>query len=335
MVLDEGGMGLTTMGDVVYARPGIAEKGYMDVKLVIEVKGGHSSRPPAHSGIGIMAELIVALEGHPFIPILTRKNPLRGYLECQAKFSPREVEPWLFRALIDDEDGVSIRRWLSEERGPMARFSMQTSQAVDIVRGGDKVNALPEAVTATVNYRIASHNSLEMVKNQIADLLVPLAHKHGLKLRHFGQDHDDEHPATDTANSTTGTLSLFSFNDLSPSPISPTAPTNKVWNLFSATIRQVFENTTTLAGKTVIPVGDIMQGNTDTIHYWNLTRNIYRFSPAREGTRIGIHTVDERVDMMAHVEGMRLYYGQLTRIRSETNILYKFGQGCKLYFIFS
>lgn len=78
-----------------------------------------------------------------------------------------------------------------------------------------------------------------------------------------------------------------------------------------------------------------MQGNTDTIHYWNLTRNIYRFSPAREGTRIGIHTVDERVDMMAHVEGMRLYYGQLTRIRSETNILYKFGQGCKLYFIFS
>lgn len=89
MVLDEGGMGLTTLGDVVYARPGIAEKGYFDAKLVIEVKGGHSSRPPAHSGIGIMAELIVALEGHPYTSVLTVQNPLRGYLEYQAKFSHR------------------------------------------------------------------------------------------------------------------------------------------------------------------------------------------------------------------------------------------------------
>ena len=53
-----------------------------------------------------------------------------------------------------------------------------------------------------------------------------------------------------------------------------------------------------------------MQGNTDTIQYWNLTRNIYRFSPAREGTRFGVHTVDEHIDMMAHLEGMRLYYGE-------------------------
>lgn len=334
MVLDEGGMGLTTVGGVVYARPGIAEKGYMDAKLVIEIKGGHSSRPPAHSGIGIMAELIVALEEHPYAPVLTMKNPLKGYLECQAKFSPREVEPWLTRALLDDEDGVSIGRRLSEERGPMARFSMQTSQAVDIVRGGDKVNALPETVTATVNYRIAPHNSLKMVKNQITDLLGPIAHKHGLKLQYFGQNHSDDHSATDVTKYSTGTLFLYSLNDLPPSPISPTAPNIKVWNLFSATIRQVFENTTTLAGKTVIPVGDIMQGNTDTIHYWNLTRNIFRFSPAREGTRKGIHTVDERVDMMAHVEGMRLYYGQLTRLRSVTTFSCKIVADDKGYYLF-
>ena len=315
MVLDEGGMGLTTMGNVVYARPGIAEKGSMDVKLVIQVKGGHSSRPPAHSGIGIMAELIVALEGHPYAPVLTMTNPFKGYLECQAKFSPHEVEPWLPRALLDDEDGVGIGRRLSKERGPMARFSMQTSQAVDIIRGGDKVNALPETITATINYRIASHNSLEMVTNQVVDLLGPIADKHGLNLQTFGQEHSNKHPAADAAISSKGALSLHSLYKRSPSPISPTSPNDKVWNLFSATIRQVFENTTTLAGKMVVPVGDIMQGNTDTIHYWNLTRNIFRFSPAREGTRKGIHTVDERVDMIAHVEGMRLYYGQLTGIR--------------------
>ena len=53
-----------------------------------------------------------------------------------------------------------------------------------------------------------------------------------------------------------------------------------------------------------------MQGSTNTIQYWNLSRNIYRFSPAREGTRFGVHTINEHIDMMTHVDGMRLYYGK-------------------------
>ena len=69
MILGEGDMGLTTVGDYVYARPAVAEKGYMDAVLTLEVPGGHSSRPPPHSGIGIMAEMIVALEGNPFQPV--------------------------------------------------------------------------------------------------------------------------------------------------------------------------------------------------------------------------------------------------------------------------
>lgn len=307
MVLDEGGMGLTTVGDVVYARPGVAERGYMDAELILEVQGGHSSQPPAHSGIGIMAEMIMALEEYPYAPMLTAQNPLKRYLECQAKFSPREIEPWLLDELLDEEDGTKIGRRLSEARGPMVRFSMQTSQAVDIIRGGDKVNALPETVTTIVNYRIAPHNSLVGVKSRISQLLGAIAHDHGLKLQDF--HHNDEQSATET-NTSSGTLALRSLNDLPPSPITPTDLDNKAWHLFSATIRQVFENTTTLDGRTVVPVGDIMQGNTDTIHYWNLTPNIYRFSPAREGTRLGIHTIDERVDMTAHAEGMRLYYGK-------------------------
>ena len=307
MVLDEGGMGLTTVNEVVYARPGVAERGYMDAELILEVNGGHSSQPPVHSGIGIMAEMIMALEKHPYAPVLTRQNPLRGYLECQGKFSPHEIEPWLLWDLLNEKDGKRIGRKLSDSRGPMVRFSMQTSQAVDIIRGGDKVNALPETVKAIVNYRIAPHDSLSVVKGRISKLLGKVAHHHGLKLRDF---HHKDELTTNSANTSAGTLTLRSLNDLPPSPITPTDADNKVWHLFGATIRQVFQNTSTLAGKAVLPVGDIMQGNTDTIHYWNLTPNIYRFSPAREGTRLGIHTIDERVEMTAHAEGIRLYYGK-------------------------
>jgi Gly-Xaa carboxypeptidase len=50
-----------------------------------------------------------------------------------------------------------------------------------------------------------------------------------------------------------------------------------------------------------------MAGNTDTKFYWGLSRSIYRFSPAREGGRANAYTVDERVGMMEHVEGVRFF----------------------------
>lgn len=37
---------------------------------------------------------------------------------------------------------------------PETRSMLGTTQAVDIVRGGVKINALPETVKAVVNYRI-------------------------------------------------------------------------------------------------------------------------------------------------------------------------------------
>lgn len=312
-ILDEGGMGLNTVGNVVYARPGVAEKGYMDALLTLEVGGGHSSRPPVHSGIGIMAEIVVALEQHPFTPILTHENPFKGYLECQAKHSPQDLESWLGQDLARKDDGSAIGKRLADGRGPEIRFSMQTSQAIDVIRGGDKVNALPESVSATINYRIAPHDSLNAVKSHITEVVQPIAGKYGIKVSDFYDSSKKRNgPALKDASdcsSPLGTLYLKSLNDLAPSPVSSTKVQNDVWRYFSATIQQVFEDTESLSGKTVIPVGDLMQANSDTIHYWNLTKNIYRFSPAREGTQFHLHAVDEHVDMTAHVEAMRFYYG--------------------------
>jgi Gly-Xaa carboxypeptidase len=48
LVVNEGGMGVESYGDYVYALPAVAEKGYLDVYLTLEVIGGHSSRPPTH-----------------------------------------------------------------------------------------------------------------------------------------------------------------------------------------------------------------------------------------------------------------------------------------------
>jgi len=307
MIMDEGGMGLESYGHFVYALPAVTEKGFLNVILTLEVNGGHSSRPPEHTAIGIMAEIIVALEQNPFKPRLTKENPFRGFLECQVRYTPHEVESWLKDALLKGDDEFKIGNRLAEARGKEVRFSIQTSQAVDIIQSGEKSNQLPESVRTVVNYRIAPHDSLASVKNRIVDVVSPIANKHGIHVRGFEctASPDEVHP------SFTEKLNLSSMLDLSPSPISPTSPTNPVWALFAGVIRQVFESTSSFSGKTVVPVGDIMTGNTDTTHYWNLTKNIYRFTPARAGTRKGVHTVDERIEMKAHVEGMRVYYDMM------------------------
>lgn len=309
MILDEGGMGLEIVGDYVYALPAVAEKGFLDVILTLEVNGGHSSRPPEHSGIGIMSEIIVALEQNPFTPRLTETNPFRGFLECQVRYTPKQVEGWLKDALLKGDDEVSIGTRLAEARSKEVRFSMQTSQAVDIINAGEKSNQLPETIRTVINYRIAPHDSIDIVKKHVEDVVSPIVKKHGIAVRGFdGQSNDEDETIAET-------LILTSKDDLSPSPISPTSLTSPAWSLFSSIIRSVFEDASDMKGKTVVPVGDIMTGNTDTVHYWNLTRNIYRFTPARAGARKGVHAVDERIQMRAHVEGMRVYYDLMRAVQ--------------------
>ena len=277
-------MGLSRFGNNVYTRPGVAEKGYMDAVLTVQTTGGHSSRPPSpHTGIGIMSEVVVALEARPYEPRLTKENPFRGFLQCQARYSPGQLEPWLRKTLENDEHDIGVR--LAEARGGEIRFSMQTSQAVTIIGGGNKVNALRESVTANINYRIAPHNSLEVIKANIRKFVEPVVRKYNLEILDFDQSN------TTASEVSAGSLRLHSVNNLRPAPISPSSVEDKTWVIFSGTIRSVFESAPTLGGRKVIPVGDIMLGNTDTIQYWDLTDNIYRFSPRREGTSSGVHTI--------------------------------------------
>ncbi|KAF3395174.1 hypothetical protein DPV78_009156 [Talaromyces pinophilus] len=303
-ILDEGGMGLVTLGNAIYALPAVHEKSYLDVYLHLEIEGGHSSKPPPHSGIGIMSEIAVALEAHPYRPVLLADSPYYKQLVCQVIYSP-EADPWL-RDALEDSRLEDIAQNMSSQSAEN-RFRIQTSQAVDIVQGGSKINALPETVTLGVNYRIALQDSIEIVERNIAEYIKPVVVKHNLTVVSFdgtvADNSGDIREDMNTNNNIKAVLHLREGESTPRTPISST--TNDIWNRFSATVQYVFSR---YASK-VVPVGDIMNGNTDTRHYWNLSDNIYRWSPARLGTRMNVHTVDERLDMTAHIDGLRLYYG--------------------------
>ena len=312
IILDEGGMGLQQIGDVLYALPAVTEKGHVDIWLELHVQGGHSSIPFPHTGIGIISEAVVALESHPYEPVLVKDSPIYNHYICQARYSP-QAEPKVTK-LLEEGDLETLAKELASQDRP-TNFRLQTSQAVDYISGGQKINAMPEVVKAGVNYRVAPQNSIGEIMHNVVKHLSPIVAKYNLAITAFEADDEyksyvDQHGLPGTANPAyevdyNGTLILTSSQKTLAAPVSPSGGGDAVWDVFAGTIRHAFASP---GAPTVVPVGELMTGNTDTRHYLALTPNVYRWSPARQGGTLNGHTIDERVDMNVHMELVRFYY---------------------------
>ncbi|KAI0098763.1 peptidase family M20/M25/M40 [Nemania sp. FL0031] len=311
LILDEGGMGLDLVGnDTLYALPAVMEKGHVDIWIELYVNGGHSSTPFPHTGIGIVSEIVTRLESHPWKPKLIEGSPIHKHFICQSEYSP-DSAPKITK-LIKKGD---LKR-LAKELATIDRsthYRLQTSQAVDYFIGGVKINAMPEYIKIGVNHRIAPQDSIPAVKANILKQIKPIVKKFSLAVKAFeGEENNPNFELDESFDDDVispmyeveynGTLVLTSSQQTYVTPISPT--TGEVWDVFSGTIQHSF----VFDGGKVVPVGELMTGNTDTRHYLNLTPNIYRWVPSRKGQTLNAHTVDERVDMENHREILSFYY---------------------------
>jgi Gly-Xaa carboxypeptidase len=151
-LVDEGAGFMEAWGSV-FAAPGTGEKGYTDVHITIRMPGGHSSIPTDHTSIGVLSELITKVEAGQYPTYLTDDNPYLGQLQCGAAHAPdfpKKIKKLLGKhtsyACKSKPDYLAIEA-AKESRG--VKYLMQTSQAVDVIEGGVKVNALPERVSVT------------------------------------------------------------------------------------------------------------------------------------------------------------------------------------------
>ncbi|KAF8734360.1 hypothetical protein AX14_003360 [Amanita brunnescens Koide BX004] len=154
-IVDEGA-GFSGQYGSVFAFTGIAEKGYFDAKIEVATAGGHSSVPPPHTSIGILSALLVHYENHPFHTPLKREDPLYGTILCYAQHA--KALPSSLRWLIKLSTSSDIALGLLEKRiykNRLLKSQVSTTQAIDIIRGGVKVNALPETAYAIINHRIS------------------------------------------------------------------------------------------------------------------------------------------------------------------------------------
>lgn len=158
LVLDEGGAIVQNIFpgvDKACALIGIGEKGYMDVELSITGKGGHSSSPPPHTLVGILAQVIVNIEKRAFKSHLTPPvKELFNSLGRHSSFGYKIIfaNLWCFKPLLD----LMVRKM-----GGELNALMRTTCAVNKMEGSKAFNVMPPKATAGLNLRLLSTDSIE------------------------------------------------------------------------------------------------------------------------------------------------------------------------------
>lgn len=171
-VLDEGGFLASGVMPGVPGRSaivGIAEKGYLSLRLRALAQGGHSSMPTGRTAIGALSRAIARLEAEPFPSSLD--GPTRGMLEAMAPYSPFSTRLVLANLWLTEP---LVRSQLA--KNPLGAALMHTTTSPTILAAGVKDNVLPPEATAVVNFRIrpgeTQQSVMDKVRRTIADSMI-------------------------------------------------------------------------------------------------------------------------------------------------------------------
>lgn len=167
LVLDEGGF---LASGVIPGMPGrsaivgVAEKGYLSLRLTAKAQGGHSSMPTGRTAVGALSRTIAALEANPFPDNLD--GPTRDMLEAMAPYAPFSERLFLANLWIAEP---LVRRSLG--RSALGAALMHTTISPTILSAGIKDNVLPPEATAVVNFRIRPGETMESVTNRVRAII--------------------------------------------------------------------------------------------------------------------------------------------------------------------
>lgn len=167
MVVDEGGFmgnGMLPGIEGTAAIVGIAEKGYVSLRLTALAEGGHSSMPTSRTAVGALSRAIERLEANQFPSSLS--GPTRTMIEAMSAYQPfaqRLVSAnlWLTAPLVE---GVLARNELGAAL-------LHTTTAPTMLSAGIKDNVLPPEATAVVNFRIKPGETVQSVMQRVTEVV--------------------------------------------------------------------------------------------------------------------------------------------------------------------
>jgi len=146
-----------------------SEKNYVDFRLEVKSKGGHSSRPvKGDNAIYHLAQGLVRLGAFDF-PVSLNETT-RGFFQRTAALeTPSTAED--FHAVIGSDPakaGAAARRLSAS---PYFNALLHTTCVATRLEGGHANNALPQTAAANVNCRMLPQDSLENVQRTLTRVL--------------------------------------------------------------------------------------------------------------------------------------------------------------------
>ncbi|XP_041084868.1 N-fatty-acyl-amino acid synthase/hydrolase PM20D1.2-like [Polyodon spathula] len=158
------------------------------------------------------------------------------------------------------------------ERKPESNAFIRTTTAVTMFNAGIKLNVIPPYAEALVNFRIHSAQTLEEVLQIVRDTVA------------------DERVKVD----------LISGFD--PLPVSSHSETSFGYQIIKKTVLELFPQVSVAPG--------ICVGNTDSRHFVDLTKEIYRFTPTwfKPGDTRRFHGINERISVKNYEEVVMFYF---------------------------
>ncbi|KZS94463.1 carboxypeptidase S [Sistotremastrum niveocremeum HHB9708] len=305
MIVDEGN-GISEKYGALFAVPAVAEKGYINTKIEVKSPGGHSSIPPEHTSIGILASLLVQYEINPFKPVIGRTTATYGTIQCYGAHGdlPKKLKRAVKRSTKSDRAMREVEEFFFQAKEIKAQVG--STQAIDLITGGVKANALPETANAVVNHRIASDSSVAAVQERDTYLVKSLASHYNLSLTAFGQDiigSEGPYYGSITLSDAYGTA-------FEPAPVTPTDPEAQAYKLLSGTIISTYKASEEYSEnhKPIYVAPGMSTGNTDTRYYWKLSKNIFRYNHKSGNTKWpGVHTINEAVKATSYFEVVKFF----------------------------
>eukprot|EP00057_Strongylocentrotus_purpuratus_P011124 XP_011665598.1 PREDICTED: probable carboxypeptidase PM20D1 [Strongylocentrotus purpuratus] len=260
----------------------VVEKGIVTLNLSVEaLPTGHSSMPTPETNIGILTRALSRLEHHRQ-PILFGHGPEQQMFEHLAQEvrylvsynTPTTMRGVIWNCVFDLRSCV-VRQLapVLTKLGPSTNAFARTTTAITMIHGGFKTNVLPPNAWAIVNHRVHPAQTLQ----QVVD------HDHSII-------NDDR-------------VKIKVEEGLEASFISPYDQDAHGYQVISHSMRQVFPS--------VLVAPGVMIGNTDTRYYWNLTKNIYRFTPTIAMSPEDLkrfHGVNERISVSNYEKVVNFFY---------------------------
>ncbi len=221
-VIDEGspvGKGLINFVRTPIALIGIAEKGYADIVIEVEGKGGHASMPPKHTALGMLARAIVDIETHPFPAKLTKTT-----IEFLGALAPHAAFP--YRQIFSLRSQLKPAILAAFSASPSTNAMVRTTCAATMSEASPKENVLPTVARAVVNVRILPGTKSSEVIERLDSFLRPLGGRAYAKFPdHIVEASDESSTASEGWRSITSAISE-TFPDAVASPFLFTASTD-------------------------------------------------------------------------------------------------------------